>query len=106
MTELETLNLTYLQPRTKNFLEVFFITIFLRTQAGYEANQRHEKAIVDTFLKVNNHSTLTHGILYFLKKHVKNTDIAGGVAETETVRWGARVAVDALRAATVAQATG
>ena len=73
---------------------------------GCEAIERHEKTIVETFVKVNNHPALTHGILYFLKKYVKNTDIAGGVAETETVRWGVRVAVDTLMATTVAQATG
>ena len=56
-------------------------------------------------MKIQNHPELTHGILYFLKKHVKNTDIAGGVVQTEAVKWGVRLAFDALRAASVAQAT-
>ena len=81
------------------FLEVFFITLLLKTQPGYTIHERVEKPIMEIFLKVNDKPDLMRGILYFLKKRVKNTDIAGGEAETEVVKWGVRVAVYALKVA-------
>jgi len=98
--------MAYLQKRTKMFLEAFFITLILKTQPGYKAGERTEKPIMEVFLRINDVPALTRGVLYFLKKHVKNTDIAGGAAETEIVQWGVRVALDALKTAAVAQATG
>jgi nucleolar MIF4G domain-containing protein 1 len=37
------------------------------------------------------------GLMYFLRRVVSKTDVAGGKAEKDTVRWGCRVAGDALR---------
>ncbi|RPB21465.1 hypothetical protein L211DRAFT_437067 [Terfezia boudieri ATCC MYA-4762] len=103
---LKVLNMTYLQKHTKMFLEAFFITLILKTQPGYKAGERVEKPIMEVFLRINDVPALTRGLLYFLKRYVKNTDIAGGAAETEVVQWGVRVALDALKSAVVAQATG
>jgi len=97
--------MAYLQKRTKMFLEAFFITLILKTQAGYKKGERADKPVMEVFLSINDLPALTRGVLYFLKKHVRNTDIAGGAAETETVQWGVRVALDALKAAVVSQAT-
>lgn len=98
--------MAYLQKRTKMFLEAFFITLILKTQPGYKVGERAEEPILEIFLRINDLPALTRGVLYFLKKHIKNTDIAGGAAETEIVQWGLRVALDALKTAAVAQATG
>ncbi|KAF8424137.1 hypothetical protein EV426DRAFT_707889 [Tirmania nivea] len=103
---LKVLNMAYLQKRTKMFLEAFFITLILKTQSGYKAGERAEKRIMEVFLRIKDLPSLAQGVLYFLKKYVKNTDIAVGAAETEIVQWGVRVALDALKAAAVAQATG
>ena len=87
------------------FLEAFFTTLILKTQPRYKAGERAEKPIMEVFLRINDLPALTRGVLYFLKKYVKDTDIAGGAAETEVVQWGVRVALDALKTAAVAQAT-
>ena len=98
--------MVYLQKRTKMFLEAFFATLILKTQSGYKVGERAEKPIIEIFLRINDVPDLTRGVLYFLKKYVKNTDIAGGAAEMEIVQWGVRVALDVLKAAVVTQATG
>lgn len=80
--------------------------MILKSQPEYRSGERNEKAIVEIFRKTNENPELTQGILYFIKKRLRNTDIAGGVAETDLVKWGSRVASDVLKAAAVAQATG
>lgn len=47
-------------------------------------------------MKVQEAPQMARGLQYFLKKVVSGTDIAGGEAERETVRWGCKIAVEAL----------
>ncbi len=53
---------------------------------------------METFLKVRETPQVARGLQYFLKKVVSKTDVAGGRAEGETVRWACKVAGDALAA--------
>ncbi|KAF8468783.1 hypothetical protein BDZ91DRAFT_721111 [Kalaharituber pfeilii] len=103
---LKVLNLAYLQSRTRAFLEIFFITVTLKSQPRYKVGERSEKAIMEIFLQTKDNPELTRGMLYFIKKHVRNSDIAGGAAERDVIKWGARVACDALKTAAVAQVIG
>ncbi|TQS34624.1 hypothetical protein Golomagni_04985 [Golovinomyces magnicellulatus] len=92
---LKKLNLGYLSPKTKTFVEILFITIFLQSQKESEL-RRDEKPLVFVFSKVDD-PPLIASLQYFLKKIVSKTDIAGGKTERETVKWACKVARDILR---------
>lgn len=94
---LKKLNLTYLQPNTKTFLEVIMVTIFLQSQKR-STTARDEELVLSIFTKVKDSPQLIRGLLYFLKKVVGKTDIAGGKEEKATVKWACKVAGDALEA--------
>ncbi|KAL7270561.1 suppressor of glycerol defect [Rhizina undulata] len=105
LSVLKTLNLAYLQTKTKTFLELMFITAILHSQRNApqeleeeQKKRRDEKAVMDVFLKINDNVPLVRGVLFFLRKYVRNTDVAGGDEETATVKWGVGVASDALKA--------
>jgi nucleolar MIF4G domain-containing protein 1 len=94
---LKNLNLSYLQPGAKTFIEVLFITILLQSQRQAEAS-RDEQAVANVFMKVKDFPHLIRGIQYFLKKVVSKTDIAGGKEQKATVKWACKVAEDILEA--------
>ncbi|KAL8760766.1 MAG: hypothetical protein Q9184_003074, partial [Pyrenodesmia sp. 2 TL-2023] len=89
------LNLAYLQPKARNFVELLVITIILRSQKGTKAS-RDEESITEVFIQVKDNPQMAKGLQYFLKKTVSKTDIAGSKADIGTVKWGCRVAGDAL----------
>ena len=89
--------MAYLQPKTRTFIELMLITIFLQSQRNSKGG-RDERAVVDIFMQATDMPQLARGLRYFIKKIVSKTDVAGGKAERETVRWGCRVAGNALRA--------
>lgn len=93
---LQTLNLAYLQPKTRTFVELLLITVILHLQQGSERN-RDEKPIMEVFLPSKDIPNLARGLQYFLKKVVSKTDVAGSRRDHETVRWGCKVAGDGLK---------
>ncbi|KAI9762734.1 MAG: suppressor of glycerol defect [Geoglossum simile] len=94
---LKTLDLAYLQPKTRTFVELMLITVFLQSQRNSKGG-RDEGAVVDVFMQVTGMPQLARGLGYFVKKVVSKTDVAGGKVERDTVRWGCRIAGNALRA--------
>ena len=50
------------------------------------------------FLKVKDHRAMISGLVYFVKKVVAKTAVAGDKTERDMVRWGCKVACDALAA--------
>lgn len=92
---LKNLNLSLLQPKTKTFVEVMFITIFLQSQRQVESG-RDERAVVNVVLKVKDTPNLIRGLQYFLKKVVSKTDITADKAEKATVKWACKVTLEAL----------
>jgi nucleolar MIF4G domain-containing protein 1 len=94
---LKNLNLSYLQSKTKTFLEVFLITVLLRSQRQTES-RRDEQAIVNIFIKATDTPQVVMGLRYFLRKIVSKTDIAGGKEEKATVKWASKIACDTLEA--------
>lgn len=92
---LKVLNLNYLSPKTKSFVEVLFITIFLLTQK-HGMKKRDEKSVIRIFSKVKCNPQLTVGLQYFLGEIVSKTDIAGGKQEHAIVKWACGVAIEAL----------
>lgn len=51
---------------------------------------------MDIFLKPKEIPEMAGGLRYFLKKVVSKTDVAGTRLDKETVKWGCKVASDAL----------
>jgi nucleolar MIF4G domain-containing protein 1 len=97
---LKNLNLSYLQPKTKTFMEVLFITILLQCQRQ-SGSRRDEQAVVNIFAKSTDNPQLLRGLQYFLNKIVAKTDIAGGKDDKATVKWACKVAGDSLYALVV-----
>ncbi|TVY87768.1 Suppressor of glycerol defect protein [Lachnellula willkommii] len=94
---LRKLNLSYLQTKTKSFIEVLFVTIFLQSQRQSES-KRDEQAVINVLSTVKDIPELIGGMQYFLRKVVSKTDVAGGKAEKETVRWACKLAGVTLEA--------
>ncbi|KAH7395735.1 hypothetical protein BKA64DRAFT_68267 [Cadophora sp. MPI-SDFR-AT-0126] len=97
---LKNLNFSYLQTKTKIFMEVFFITVLLQCQRQAE-NKRDEQALRYIFGQAKETPQLIRGLQYFLKKVVSKTDLAGGEEDKETVKWACKVAGDTLKALAV-----
>ncbi|XMA13903.1 hypothetical protein WAI453_006694 [Rhynchosporium graminicola] len=93
---LKNLNFSYLQAKTKIFMEVFFITVLLQCQRQAE-NKRDVQALRHVLGQARDTPALIRGLQYFLKKVVSKTDIAGGEEEKDTVRWACKVAGDTLK---------
>ncbi|TVY49227.1 Suppressor of glycerol defect protein [Lachnellula occidentalis] len=94
---LRKLNLSYLQTKTKSFIEVLFVTIFLQSQRQSES-KRDEQAVVNVLSQAKDIPELIGGMQYFLRKVVSKTDIAGGKTEKDTVRWACKLAAVTLEA--------
>ncbi|KAH2534338.1 hypothetical protein KXW97_007878 [Aspergillus fumigatus] len=109
LSVLKTLNFAYLQPKTKAFLEILIITIIQQSQkskkgkkngkkAGQEEEaERNEKPLMEIFLRARDTPQIVKGLIYFIRKVVAKTDIVESEREQKLVRWGCRVAVDALK---------
>ena len=94
---LKNLNLAYLRPKTRMFVEILLITLILQTQIS-GGEKRNEATLVDIFLRPKEMIDMASSLRYFLKKVVSKGDIAGSSQDRETVRWGCKVASDALSA--------
>lgn len=58
---------------------------------------RNEERLVEIFVKAKDIPQLAPGLRFFLKKVVSRTDVAGSQRDSETVRWGCKVASDVLK---------
>lgn len=116
---LKNLNFAYLQPKTSTFIEVLIIMIFQQTQAkskskqkkknkkekitdddgdGDDNDDRDEKPITRIFDQTHDAAPqIVKGLIYFLRKVVAKTDIVSSAKDRKLVKWGCRVALDALR---------
>ena len=71
------------------------VTAIIHSQQDFDGS-RNEKALMDIFLKPKEISEMAGGLRYFLKKVVSKTDVAGSRLDKEIVKWGCKVASDAL----------
>ena len=71
------------------------VTAIIHSQQD-SGKSRNEKALMDIFLKPKEISEMAGGLRYFLKKVVSKTDVAGSKLNNDIVRWGCKVASDAL----------
>ncbi len=108
---LKTLNFAYLQPKTKTFVELLMISVIQQSQKqkkkkkskskskskGEEQPALDEKSLVEIFMRTRDTPQIVKGCIFFLKKIVAKTDIVASEKEQVMVKWGVRVAVDALK---------
>ncbi len=73
------------------------ITVFLETQRN-SGDQKAEAYIIDIFLGPKEAPVIARGLQYFLKKVISMTDVAGSRHDKDVVKWGCKVAGDALKA--------
>ncbi|KAL4775679.1 hypothetical protein BDW60DRAFT_204248 [Aspergillus nidulans var. acristatus] len=102
---LKTLNFAYLQPKTKAFVEVLMISIIQQSQKQKKKSKSKskledsldEQPLVEIFMKTEDTPQIIKGCIFFLRKVVAKTDIVASEKEAVMVKWGVRVAVDALK---------
>ncbi|KAG0636112.1 hypothetical protein HOY80DRAFT_1017630 [Tuber brumale] len=84
---LKILNIAYLQSKTKTFLELMLITVILQTLGQEDGVEESLKRVL---VKIKENPALVRGVLFFLKKHVKGTDVVTDKAEAAVVARGVR----------------
>ncbi|KAL3468489.1 hypothetical protein BJX64DRAFT_7100 [Aspergillus heterothallicus] len=109
---LKTLNFAYLQSKTKTFVELLMISIIQQSQKQKKKSKKSkknqdksdaddsefdEKALVEIFMRTRDTPQIVKGCIFFLRKVVARTDIVASKKEARMVKWGVRVAVDALK---------
>ncbi|KAJ0416798.1 MA3 domain-containing protein [Aspergillus carlsbadensis] len=110
---LKTLNFAYLQPKTKTFVELLMISIIQQSQKQTKKSRKSkksksrpdtgddsgfdEKPLVEIFMRIRDTPQIVKGCIFFLRKVVARTDIVASEKEAKMVKWGVRVAVDALK---------
>ncbi|KAF9891758.1 suppressor of glycerol defect [Aspergillus nanangensis] len=103
---LKTLNFAYLQPKTKTFVELLLITVIQLSQKKRKSKGKSKKsdgeddkdegALMDIFVRTRETPQVAKGLIFFLRKVVAKTDIVTP-KELKLIRWGCKVAVDALK---------
>lgn len=83
-------------------MEILLITTILHSQQSSD-EIRNEKVLLDIFLKPKEIAEMASGLRYFLKKVVSKTDVAGSKVDRAIVKWGCKIACDALSVMTTHQ---
>lgn len=111
---LKILNFAYLQPKAKTFVELLIISVIQQSQQkkqkkpkkgkkkasggdGESDDGTDEKVLIDIFMRTQETPQIVKGLIYFIRKVVAKTDIVPSEQELNLVKWGCRVAVDALK---------
>ncbi|PYI08815.1 hypothetical protein BO78DRAFT_468294 [Aspergillus sclerotiicarbonarius CBS 121057] len=102
---LKILNFAYLQPKSKTFVELLLISVIQQSQKkrggkkkkSADEEGRDEQALMEIFLRARETPQIVKGLIYFLRKVVAKTDIVPSEKEMKVVKWGCKVATDALK---------
>lgn len=102
---LKILNFAYLQPKSKAFVESLLISVIQQSQKhkkkkkskSKDEDEQDEKALLEIFLRARETPQIVKGLIFFLRKVVAKTDIVPSGKELKVVKWGCKVAVDALK---------
>lgn len=93
LSVLKCLNLAYVKPKARNFVEVMLNTLFLEIeQAGND--------VATIFGAVADMQELSKGLQYFLKKRTQKSELVANKKDRKTVKRAAQKALKALRADT------
>jgi nucleolar MIF4G domain-containing protein 1 len=99
---LKCLNLPYLQAKTKAFVEVLVITAFMEAFKQGRDGVDTSKAVIERIMgSVADAPELSRGMLWFIKKVVRKSDLAGGKEEGKKLKKACTIAVEALEVARV-----
>lgn len=105
---LKNLNFAYLQPKTKTFTELLIISVIQQSQKSKRSQkksaksasdelEKDEKSLMQIFLRVQDTPHMAKSLMFFVRKVVAKSDIVSE-KEQKVVRWGCKVAIDALKA--------
>ena len=78
-------------------MEILLFTTILHSHQSSDKS-RNEKVLLDVFLKPKEIAEMASGLRYFLKKVVSKSDITASKMDRAMVKWGCKVACDALSA--------
>ena len=78
-------------------MEILLFTTILHSHQSSDKS-RNEKVLLDVFLKPKEMAEMASGLRYFLKKVVSKSDITASKMDRAMVKWGCKVACDALSA--------
>ena len=100
---LKDVNFPYLGSKTKMFVELLIITVIQQSQKRVQRMKKgkhgedglDKKALMDVFLHTSEAPQVVTGLIFFIRKVVSQTDLVPE-KEVKLVRWGCKVAVDAL----------
>lgn len=96
---LKCLNLAYVQTKTRDFLTVMFIKLFLELS-------KKEDEVVKIFRAVSDLPDLSKALWYFLKKVVRKSDLVASKKDKKKVTNGCEIAVEALTGLPEVEAAG
>ncbi|KAI9822293.1 MAG: suppressor of glycerol defect [Pycnora praestabilis] len=96
LSVLKSLNLAYLQSKTRTFVELMLLTVISHSQR-HSPNNRDEKPLINVLAKAKDTPQVARDLEYFLQKVVSKSDVVDGRAEKETVKWACRVASNILK---------
>jgi nucleolar MIF4G domain-containing protein 1 len=71
------------------------VTLLLQSQESKTA--KNTKPIRSMFSKIQDNPDLQRGIEYFLRKVVRQTDVAGDADAQQQVIWGCKIAIEELK---------
>lgn len=109
---LKILNFAYLQPKSETFVELLIVSIIQHSQQKKKSKKkdkksgnktqgdevgRDEKALMEIFVRTQETPQIVKGLIYFIRKVVAKTDVVPSEKELKLVKWGCKVAVDALK---------
>jgi nucleolar MIF4G domain-containing protein 1 len=97
---LKCLNLPYLQPQTRNFVEVMLVTLILECQK--QDAVQSQTAVAKVFSEVEDNPQLARGLRWTVKHVIRKSDLAGGKANTRIVKAGCKVVEEVLERALAA----
>lgn len=89
------MNLTYLQPKIKSFVEVFLVTLFVDTYSK-DTKEVSKQRIESIFTVCKEMPAMASGLRVFLKKTVKQSDLVRSSGEKRAVREGCKGAEKVL----------
>ncbi|KAL9061904.1 MAG: hypothetical protein Q9157_009227 [Trypethelium eluteriae] len=90
ITVIKTLNLPYLRPNTRTFIEVMLIAIIQQTQSSTDfketSKSKNKAALISIFSKAKENPDLAAGLQYFIKTYVARSDIVASVKEKKALK--------------------
>ena len=92
---IQNLNLAYLQPKIKSFVEIFLVTLFVDIYSK-DDKEKSKQRTESIFMVCKEMPAMASGLRVFLKKTVKQSDLIRSSGEKKAVREGCKSAEKVL----------